>query len=136
MRKLLFLLMFTFCFSPEIFADFFKWEIQLAVKGFGKEIETFPVATEGKIQFSDIKIECRMESFWTRIEADLLLEGKTLICLNREKEISISVVCRDNHRNRKYNNLKELFPVAKDGFRLNPESGKDSAAYLELRCFF
>jgi len=65
MRKLLFLLMFTFCFSPEIFADFFKWEIQLAVKGFGKEIETFPVATEGKIQFSDIKIECRMESFWT-----------------------------------------------------------------------
>ena len=90
---------------------------------------------EVKIQFADNRIECRMESFWTRIEADLLLEGKTLVCLNREKEISISVVCRDNPRNRKYNNLKELFPVAKDGFRLNPESGKDSA-YLELRCFF
>ena len=135
MRKLLFLLMFTFCFSPEIFADFFKWEIQFSAKGFGTEIVTFPVAAAGKIQFADNRIECRMESFWTRIEADLLLEGKTLVCLNRGKKISISVVCRDNHRNRKYNNLKELFPVAKDVFRLNPESGKDSA-YLELRCFF
>jgi hypothetical protein len=135
MRKLLFLLMFTFCFSPEIFVDFFKWEIQLAVKGFGKEIETFPVATEGKIQFSDIKIECRMESFWTRIEADLLLEGKTLVCVNGEKEKTVSVICRDNHRNRKYNKLKERYPATRDGFRLKPESGMNSP-YLELRCFF
>ena len=136
MRTFFLILMFYLSVTQEIFADFFKWEIQFSAKGFGTEIVTFPVAAAGKIQFADNRIECRMESFWTRIEADLLLEGKTLVCLNREKEISISVVCRDNHRNRKYNNLKELFPVAKDGFWLNPESGKDSAAYLELRCFF
>ena len=76
-----------------------------------------------------------MESFWTRMEADLLLEGKTLVCVNGDKENSVSVVCRDNHLNRKYNRVKELYPVAKDGFRINPELGAGSP-YFELRCYF
>ena len=83
----------------------------------------------------DKKNECRMESFWMRIEADLLLEGKTLVCVNGDEKRVVSVVCRDNHRNRKYNMLKELYPIAKNGFRLNPKMGKDSP-YLELRCYF
>ena len=53
-----------------------------------------------------------------RIEADLLLEGKTLVCVNGDdKAQSVSVVCRDNHRNRKYNMVKELYPIAKNGFQ-------------------
>ena len=127
--------MFYLSVTQEIFADFFKWEIQFSAKGFGTEIVTFPVAAAGKIQFADNRIECRMESFWTRIEADLLLEGKTLVCVNGEKEKTVSVICRDNHRNRKYNKLKERYPATRDGFRLKPESGMNSP-YLELRCFF
>ena len=48
-----------------------------------------------------------MESFWTRMKTDLLLEGKTLVCVNVDKENSVSVVCRENNLNRKYNLLKE-----------------------------
>ena len=76
-----------------------------------------------------------MESFWTLMEADLLIEGKTLVCVNGDKENSVSVVCRDNSLNRKYNLLKELYPVAKAGFRLLPKMGSGSV-YLELRCYF
>ena len=108
MRTLLLLVIFCSSFSLEARADYFKWEILFAEKGFGTEFETIPMTAEGKVEFTDKKIECRMESFWTRMEADLLLEGKTLVCVNRDKENSVSVVCRDNNLNRKYNLLKEL----------------------------
>lgn len=135
MRTLLLLVIFCSSFSLEATADYFKWEILFAKKGFGTEFETIPLTAEGKVEFTDKNIECRMESFWTRMEADLLLEGKTLVCVNGDKENSVSVVCRDNHLNRKYNLLKELYPVAKAGFRLFPKMGSGSA-YLELRCYF
>ncbi len=135
MRTLLLFLIFCSSFSLEATADYFKWEILFAEKGFGTEFEIIPLTAEGKIEFADVKIECRMESFWTRMEADLLLEGKTLVCVNGDKENSVSVVCRDNHLNRKYNLLKELYPVAKAGFRLFPKMGSGSA-YLEMRCYF
>jgi hypothetical protein len=119
----------------ETAADYFKWEILFAAKGFGTEYETIPLAAAGKVEFADKNIECRIESFWTRMEADLLLEGKTLVCVNGDKENSVSVVCRDNHLNRKYNLLKELYPAAKAGFRLLPKMDSGSP-YLELRCYF
>ena len=121
--------------GTESFADYFKWEILVSDKGYGTETLTIPVTSEGKIKFADKKNECRMESFWMRIEADLLLEGKTLVCVNGDEKRVVRVVCRDNHRNRKYNMLKELYPIAKKGFRLNPKMGEDSP-YLELRCYF
>ena len=76
-----------------------------------------------------------MVSFWTRIESESLLEGKTLVCVFEDKRQSVSVVCRDNHLNRKYNSVKELYPVAKDGIRINPKLGAGSP-YFELRCYF
>jgi len=121
MRTLLLIFIFCFSFSVEAAADYFKWEILFAAKGFGTEYETIPLAAAGKVEFADKNIECRIESFWTRMEADLLLEGKTLVCVNGDKENSVSVVCRDNHLNRKYNLLKELYPAAKAGFRLFPK---------------
>ena len=135
MPTLLLLVIFCSSFSLEVRADYFKWEILFAEKGFGTEFETIPLTAEGKVEFTDNKIECRIESFWTRMEADLLLEGKTLVCVNGDKKNSVSIVCRDNNLNRKYNLLKELYPVAKAGFRLLPKMGSGSA-YLELRCYF
>jgi hypothetical protein len=135
MRTLLMLLIFCSSFSIKAKADYFKWEILFAEKSFGTEFEIIPVTAEGKVEFTDKKIECRMGSFWTRMEADLLIEGKTLVCVNGDKENSVSVVCRDNNLNRKYNLLKELYTVAKAGFRLFPEMGSGSE-YLELRCYF
>ena len=135
MRTFFLFLLFCSSFSLEARADYFKWEILFAEKGFGNEFETIPLTAEGKVEFTDKKIKCRMESFWTRMEADLLLEGKTLVCVNGDKENSVSVVCRDNHLNRKYNLLKEFYPVARAGLRLSPKMGSGSA-YLELRCYF
>jgi hypothetical protein len=119
----------------EATADYFKWEILFAKKGFGTDFETIPLTAEGKVEFTDKIIECRMQNFWTRMEADLLLEGKTLVCVNGDKENSVIVVCRDNHLNRKYNLLKELYPLAKAGSQLFPKI-RNGSAYLELWCYF
>ena len=135
MRTLLLLSIFCSSFSLEVTADYFKWEILFAEKGFGNEFETIPLNKEGKLEFKDKKIECIMESFWTRMESDLLLEGKTLVCINGDKANSVSLVCRDNNLNRKYNLIKELYPIAKAGFQLLSKTGSDSS-YLELRCYF
>ena len=121
--------------ANESFGDYFKWEILVSDEGYGTETLTIPVTSEGKNKFADKKNECSMESFWMRIEADLLVEGKTLVCVNGDEKRVKSVVCRDNHRNRKYNMVKELYPIEKNGFRLNPKIGEDSP-YLELRCYF
>ena len=122
-------------FPFAVFADYFKWQILVSEKGYGTEIETITVSREGNIELLGDEVSCRVESFWTRVESDLLLEGKTLVCKINDNERKVNLVCRDNHRNRKYNNFKELYPVSKSGFLLNPKLGIDSA-YLELRCFF
>ena len=119
----------------EVSADYFKWEILIFEKGDVTETNTIPVSQEGKIELLTKGISCKIENFWTRIESDLLIEGKTLKCISGEKEINVNLVCRDNHRNRKYNNINEIYPVSKYGFLLNPRLGIDSV-YLELRCFF
>ena len=135
MLKWLFILLISLILSTELYADYFKWEILISENGSGKESHTIPVDSEGNIKSAANLAECRMESFWTRIESELLLEGKTLVCVFKDIRQSVSVVCRDNHLNRKYNRVKELYPVAKDGFRINPELGAVSP-YFELRCYF
>lgn len=135
MFKWLFILLISIILSTELFADYFKWEILVSENGYGTESHTIPVDSEGKIKSVANLAECRMVNFWTRIESELLLEGKTLVCVFEDKRQSVSVVCRDNNLNRKYNRVKEIYPVAKDGFRINPELGAGSP-YFELRCYF
>ena len=118
-----------------MYADFFKWELQVSEKGYGTEGLNIPIVAEGKIDFSDKTIMCSMKDFWTKIESELLLEGKTLECLHDNKKIVVSLICSDNNKNRKYNRNKELYPFAKDGLTLKTELGADSP-YLELRCYF
>ena len=133
--KWLFILLISLILSTELFADYFKWEIMISENAYGTESHTIPVDSEGKIKYVANLAECKMESFWTRIEPELLLEGKTLVCVFEDKRQSVSVVCRDIHLNRKYNMVKELYPVAKDGIRINPKLGAGSP-YFELRCYF
>ena len=133
--KRLFILLISLILSTELYADYFKWEILVFENGSGTESHTIPVDSEGKIKYVANLAECRMVSFWTRIESESLLEGKTLVCIFEDKMQSVSVVCRDNHLNRKYNRAKELYPVAKDGIRINPKLGAGSP-YFELRCYF
>ena len=135
MLKWLFILLISLILSKELFADYFKWEILISENGYGTDSHTIPVDSEGNIKYAANLAECRVVSFWTLIESELLMEGKTLVCVFEDKSQSVSVVCRDNHLNRKYNRGKELYLVAKDGFRINPELGA-SSPYFELRCYF
>ena len=120
---------------PLLYADYFKWELMVSNKGYGTESLNIPIVAEGKIDLLDETFMCSMRKFWTKIESELLLEGKTLECLHDNKKSVVSLICRDNNKNRKYNKNKELYPFAKDGLRLKPELGADSP-YLELRCYF
>ena len=135
MRTLLLILILSLSACQEVVADFFKWEILFAEKGFGTEFKIIPVIAEGKIEFADKKIACRMKNFWTIFESELLIEGKTLACLNEDKESTINVVCRDNHLNRIYNKVKELYPVTKASFWIDLKLVGYSP-YLELRCYY
>ena len=131
----IFLLSLSYYFSPLLYADFFKWELIVSEKGYGTESLNIPIVSEGKIDLIEEVFMCSMRDFWTKIESELLLEGKTLECIHDNKKRIVSLICRDNNKNRKYNKNKELYPFAKDGLRLKPELGADSP-YLELRCYF
>ena len=134
-RNSVLLLSLSYFVSPLIYADFFKWELLVSEKGYGTESLTVPIVAEGKIDFLDETFLCSLRDFWTKIESELLLEGKTLECLHDNRKRFLSLICRDNNKNRKYNKNKELYPFAKDGLFLKPELGADSP-YLELRCYF
>ena len=135
LRNSILLLSLSYYFSPLLYADFFKWELLVSKKGFGTESLNIPIVAEGNIDLIEEVFMCSMRDFWTKIESELLLEGKTLECIHDNKKKLISLICRDNNKNRKYNKNKELYPFAKDGLRLKPELGSDSP-YLELRCYF
>ena len=135
LRNSILLLSLSYYFSPLLYADFFKWELLLSEKGYGTESLNIPIVVEGKIDLIEEVSMCSMRDFWTKIESELLLEGKTLECIHDNKKKIISLICRDNNKNRKYNKNKELYPFAKNGLRLKPELGSDSP-YLELRCYF
>ena len=131
----IFLLSLSYYFSPLLYADFFKWELIVSEKGYGTESLKIPILAEGNIDLIEDVFMCKMRDFWTKIESELLLEGKTLECIHDNKKRIVSLICRDNNKNRKYNKNKELYPFAKDKLRLKPELGSDSP-YLELRCYF
>ena len=135
LRNSFLLVSLSYFLPPLLYADFFKWELLVSEKGYGTESLNIPIVAEGKINFSEEIFKCKMRNFWTKIESELLLEGKTLECLHDNKKRVVSLICRDNNKNRKYNKNKELYPLAKDGLRLKPELGSDSP-YLELRCYF
>jgi hypothetical protein len=135
LRKLVVTLLLTYIITPVVHADFFKWEVLVSEQGYGTESKNFPIVSEGKIDKLDENFKCSLKNFWTKIESELLLEGKTLECVYDGKKRIVSLICRDNHKNRKYNKIKELYPFAKDGFPLIPELGANSP-YLELRCYF
>ena len=135
LRNYVLVLSISYFFPALLYADFFKWELLVSEKGYGAESLNIPIESEGKIDFLDETLMCSMRNFWTKIESELLLEGKTLECLHDNKKRVVSLICRDNNKNRKYNKNKELYPFAKDGLRLKPELGADSP-YLELRCYF
>ena len=135
LRNSILLLFLSYYFSPLLYADFFKWELLVSEKGYGTESLNIPIVAEGKIDLIEEVFMCSMRDFWTKIESELLLEGKTLECIHDNKKKIVSLICRDNNKNRKYNKNKELYPFAKDGLRLKPELGSDSP-YLELRCYF
>ncbi len=135
LRKSILLLSLSYYFLPLLYADFFKWELLVSEKGYGTESLNIPIVAEGKIDLIEEVFMCIMRDFWTKIESELLLEGKTLECINDNKKRIVSLICSDNNKNRKYNKNKELYPFAKDGLRLKPELGSDSP-YLELRCYF
>ena len=135
LRNSIFILSLSYYFSPLLYADFFKWELIVSEKGYGTESFNIPIVSEGKIDLIEEIFMCSMRDFWTKIESELLLEGKTLECIYDNKKRIVSLICRDNNKNRKYNKNKELYPFAKDGLRLKPELGSDSP-YLELRCYF
>ena len=119
------MLTLLFFFPSLLYADFFKWELMVSQKGFGTESINIPIVTEGRIDVLDGSFICSMSNFWTRIESEFLIEGKTLECLDQNNRRVISLVCRDNSKNRKYNKIKELYPFEKDGLRLKPELGAD-----------
>ena len=55
--------LFLIFFVPlEIFADYFKWEILVAEKGYGTEFETIPLSQEGKIELLTKGISCKIEN--------------------------------------------------------------------------
>ena len=54
----------------------------MSEKGYGTESLNVPIVSEGKIDFLDDTFMCSMRNFWTKIESELLLEGKTLECLH------------------------------------------------------
>ena len=135
LRNSILLLSLSYYFSPLLYADFFKWELLLSEKGYGTESLNIPIVVEGKIDLIEEVSMCSMRDFWTKIESELLLEGKTLECIHDNKKRIVSLICRDNNKNRKYNKNKELYPFAKNGLRLKQELGSDSP-YLELRCYF
>ena len=135
LRNSILLLSLSYYFSPLLYADFFKWELLVSEKGYGTESLNIPIVAEGKIDLIEELFMCIMRDFWTKIESELLLEGKTLECIHDNKKRIVSLICRDNNKNRKYNKNKELYPFAKDGLRLKPELGSVSP-YLELRCYF
>ena len=91
----------------------------MSEKGYGTESLNIPIVAEGKIDLIEEVFMCSMRDFWTKIESELLLEGKTLECLHDNKKRVVSLICRDNNRNRKYNKHRELYPLAKNGLRIS-----------------
>ena len=72
----------------------------------------------------------------TRLEPELTIEGKTLLCEKGEKKKSVSLICRDNRSARRYNRAKEIYPEPLTANLLLDEPLAHESAYLRFRCYF
>ena len=115
-------------------ADFFKWDVVIYAEGYGLSHEVFTVQEAGTFWKHGNWI-CEISDFWTTITSELLLEGKTLRCLQGEKEHLVTVTCDLNNRGRQHNSFKEPFTPINAGFHLESED-KINSAYFRLRCYY
>ena len=135
-RKTIFIFIPLYFFlSTKIFSDFFKWEVIFQPSGSNKKNQVFSILYEGKLKLNDERFDCNVSDFWTKIESELLLEGKTLNCKSQNARNSVSLVCRDNHRLRLFNSIKEIYLEESTLLVILPLLGEKSPK-LELRCYF
>ena len=79
---------------------------------------------------------CSISDAWTRLEPELTIEGKTLLCEKGEERKSVSLICRDNRSARRYNRAEEIYPEPLTANLLLDESLAHESAYLRFRCYF
>jgi hypothetical protein len=70
------------------------------------------------------------------MEPELTIEGKTLLCESGKDKKTVSLICRDNRTERRYNRRKELYPEPLTANLLLEESLAHESAYLRFRCYF
>ena len=116
--KLVVTLLLTYIITPVVHADFFKWEVLVSEQGYGTESKNFPIVSEGKIDKLDENFKCSLKNFWTKIESELLLEGKTLECVYDGKKRIVSLICRDNHKKQKIQQDQRTISFRKRRFSL------------------
>ena len=117
-------------------ADYFKWELEVFAEGPGTRMETIPVIGEESLFKWGKDGNCRISDAWTRLEPELTIEGKTLLCEKGEERKSVSLICRDNRSARRYNRAKEIYPEPLTANLLLDESLAHESAYLRFRCYF
>ena len=117
-------------------ADYFKWELQVFAEGPGTAMQTIPVNGDDPLFQWGKGGFCRISDAWTRMEPELTIEGKTLLCESGEDKKTVSLICRDNRTERRYNRRKELYPEPLTANLLLEESLAHESAYLRFRCYF
>ena len=120
----------------QVEADYFKWELQVFAEGPGTAMQTIPVSGEDSLFKWGKGGNCRISDAWTRMEPELTIEGKTLLCESGEDKKTVSLICRDNRTERRYNRRKELYPEPLTANLLLEESLAHESAYLRFRCYF
>ena len=117
-------------------ADYFKWELEVFAEGPGTQMETVPVIGEESLFKWGKDGNCSISDAWTRLEPELTIEGKTLLCEKGEERKSVSLICRDNRSARRYNRAKEIYPEPLTANLLLDEYLAHESAYLRFRCYF
>lgn len=117
-------------------AEFFKWELQVFEEGPGTSMKTIPVFDQEILFKWGQGGTCRISEAWTRMEPELTLEGKTLLCEKADKIKTLSLICRNNRNGRRYNRWKEIYPEPLTSNLLLEESLAHESAYLRFRCYF
>jgi len=117
-------------------ADYFKWELEVFAEGPGTQMETIPVIGRESLFKWGKDGNCSISDAWTRLEPELTIEGKTLLCEKGEERKSVSLICRDNRSARRYNRAKEIYPEPLTANLLLDEPLAHESAYLRFRCYF
>ena len=120
----------------QVEADYFKWELQVFAEGPGTTMQTIPVNGEDPLFKWGKGGNCIITDAWTRMEPELIIEGKTLLCEIDEDKKTVSLICRDNRTERRYNRRKELYPEPLTANLFLEEYLAHESAYLRFRCYF